>query len=595
MTTKIHRAPAPEAPPARLDHRRLGVLFVLFPLLLCFMFLRLGYVQFFHPRNLGSRAESQSKLILKLQPYRGKIYDRNGAELALDVQLDSLGANSKRVKDPATLAAKLGPILNMDVKVLRERLSRKKEFVWLSRLLSPEQSEKVKALARKDLEIRKEWKRIYPNHSTASQVIGFTGIDHQGLEGLELYFDSYLRGVPGWKLTQKDAKQRELVSRETDMVLPVDGYNLHLTLDVVIQHIADKYLEETCKKYNALGGAVIVMDPVTGDILALANYPSYDPNVLKTAKTESIRNRALTDIYEPGSVFKIFTLSAVLEEKVMRLTDKLFCENGNWRVGGRVLHDVHPYGMLSLEDVLAKSSNIGTVKAAQKIGPMKLNEYMRRFGFGERTDLPLMGESPGLVTNPKNYSATSMSSVPIGQEIGLTTIQLATAVSAIANGGTLVRPRIISRIQDDSGQVIKEYPITKRAKVMSPETAKMMRYAMGRVVKEGGTGKLGDVPGAEVGGKTGTSQKLDENGRYSHSSFISSFVGYVSKEGRMVSITVSIDDPHPVYYGGVVAAPLFSNVGKGILDYWQLGTPEAAKKKPAPAKAPAKPAARKKR
>lgn len=574
--------PAKLVPPeSRLLRRRLFILFAVFPALLALLFARLAYVQFFHPRKLAMRAENQSELLIQIPPYRGKILDRNGTALALDIQLDSLGAHSKSIKDPGSLATKLSAILGLNTAFLRERLSRKKDFVWIARKITPAQSLAIQKLKRKDLELRKEWKRIYPNGAVASQVIGFTGLDHKGLEGIELFFDSYLEGVPGWKLTQKDAKQRELVAKESEMVMPVDGYDVHLTIDVVIQHLADKLLAETCTKYHALGGAVIVMDAKTGDILALANYPTYDPNSIKSVNLSVVRNRALTDIYEPGSVFKIITLSAVFEEKLAKLTDVFFCENGNYKIGGRVLHDVHPYGSLTLEQVLAKSSNIGTVKVAQRLGPAKMHEYIKRFGFGEKSDLPLRGESPGLLTNPKNYSATSMSSIPIGQEIGLTAMQLASAVTAIANDGVLMKPRLVAAVRDPAGQTIRDFPPVMKRRAVSERAARDVRKAMTKVVQDGGTGKLANVPGCETGGKTGTSQKLDAQGRYSHSNFISSFVGYVKKEDRMITITVSIDDPHPVYYGGVVAAPLFSNIAKGILDYWQLSEvidPAAAKK-----------------
>lgn len=564
--------------PERVGKRRLTLLCVAFPSILLCLFTRLIYVQFFHPRDFAGRAENQKRLVVSIPPYRGKIFDRNGREFALDIQLDSLGAHSKDIKDKDALSAKLAKILGVDPRSVRERLVRPKSFVWIARKISPQQSEAVRALKRHELELRQEWKRIYPNKETASNVIGFTGLDHEGLEGLELVYDSYLKGVPGWRLTEKDAKQRELVSNETEVVLPVNGYDVHLSIDMVIQHLADKLLAETCQKYRAVGGAVVVMDPATGDLLALSNYPGYDPNNLKNAKMHEVRNRAITDIYEPGSVFKIVTLSAVLEEKAATLKDVIFCENGTWRTGGRILHDVHPYGSLSLEDVLAKSSNIGTVKSAMKIGGPKLHEYIKKFGFGERTDIPLPGESPGLLTNPRNWSATSISSIPIGQEVGLTSLQLAGAVSTIANGGVLMKPRLVTSLTDSDGAVIKEVPQSARRRVLSESTADDVRKAMRRVVVQGGTGKLGNIPGAEVGGKTGTSQKLDAEGRYSHSDFISSFVGYIRKGDKLITITVSIDNPKPVYYGGVVAAPLFSKLGQGILDYWQLGEPPDPKK-----------------
>ena len=565
--------------PERLEKRRLTLLCVAFPSVLLCLFTRLVYVQFFHPRDFAGRAQNQTKLVVPIPPYRGKIYDRNAREFAIDIQLDSLGAHAKDIKDRDALAGTLSKILGQDSRTVRERIARPKSFVWIARKISPQQSQAVRALKRHELELRKEWKRIYPNKETGSHIIGFTGLDHAGLEGIELVYDSFLKGVPGWKVTEKDAKQRELVSNETEVVLPVNGYDVHLAVDLVIQHLSDKVLEETCKKYRAAGGAVIVMDPVTGDILALSNYPGFDPNNLNGVKMHEVRNRAITDIYEPGSVFKIVTVSAVLEERAATLKDVFFCENGSWRTGGRVLHDVHPYGNLALEDVIAKSSNIGTVKAAMKLGGPKLHEYIKKFGFGERTEIPLPGESPGLLTNPKNWSATSISSIPIGQEIGLTALQLAGAVSAIANGGTLMKPRLVTRLTDADGPTVRDFPTTARRRVISEETAANVQKAMRKVVAEGGTGKLANIPGAEVGGKTGTSQKLDADGRYSHSDFIASFAGYVRKGDRLVTITVSIDNPKPVYYGGVVAAPLFSKLGQGILDYWQLGeNPETAKK-----------------
>ncbi len=555
----------------RAQKRRLTLLCVAFPAVFFSLFSRLVYVQFFHPRDFAGRAENQSKLVVKIPPYRGKILDRVGRELALDIQLDSLGARSREVRDPESLARKLQPILGVELRFLLERLRRPKNFVWIARKISPAQSLAIRALKRPELELRKEWKRTYPNRETGSHVVGFTGLDHEGLEGIELVFDSYLKGVPGWKLTQKDAKQRELVSYESGLVLPVNGYDVHLSVDLVIQHLADKFLDETCRKYRALGGSLTVMDPRTGDILALANFPNYDPNDLNASKSGDVRNRAITDIYEPGSVFKIITLSAVLEEKRAALTDVFYCENGSFRTGGRVLHDVHPYGNLTLEDVIAKSSNIGTVKAAMRLGGPKLHECIKKFGFGERTEIPLPGESPGLLTNPRNWSATSMSSVPIGQEVGLTALQLASAVSAIASGGVLMKPRLVTRLADSEGQTVRENPPVPRRRVISEATARDVQRAMRKAVAPGGTGKLADIPGSEVGGKTETSQKIDAEGRYSHSDFISSFAGFIRKGDRLVTITVSIDNPKPVYYGGVVAAPLFAKLGQGILDYWQLG------------------------
>jgi len=335
----------------RLPKSRTFTLFCIYLLLFALLLSRFVYVQLFHPRDLGDTAQKQSELILRVPPYRGKILDRLGRELALDVERDSLGAHANAIFDVRPLASKLHEILGLDEEFLVDRLSRGKEFVWLARKMSPSQSAKVQALNRKDLEIRKEWKRIYPNQSTASHVIGVTGLDHHGLEGIEYLYDSYLKGVPGWKFTRKDAKRREVVARETDEVLPVDGFDLYLTLDIVIQHLAEEALREACKKYKAKGGVLVVLNPKNGDVLALANHPAYDPGRLSDYEKGDLRNRAVADLYEPGSVFKVVTLAAVLEEKVAKLEDEFYCERGAYRTGGRVLHDVHPYGKLTLEEV----------------------------------------------------------------------------------------------------------------------------------------------------------------------------------------------------------------------------------------------------
>jgi len=552
----------------QIPKKRILILFVVG--VSCFLLLlsRLAYLQFFHPRNLEETAKRQSQLIKELPPFRGKILDRNHEELALDVRLYSLGANARRIPFPEVVADQLAPILDLDKAYLMERLSRDKSFVWVARKLSKEKTEAVKALNIRELEFRPEWKRIYPNKTVASQVVGFTGLDHYGLEGAEYWFDSFLKGIPGWKSTLKDAKQRELVARQQDYVMPVDGYDVVLSMDVVIQHWADKYLTETCDKYNAMAGSLIVMDAETGDVLALANYPSFDPNQVAHSDANARRNRSITDMYEPGSVFKIFTLSTALENSVVKPDDEVFCEYGSYRTGGRVLHDAHPYGRLTVADVISKSSNIGTAKIAKKIGPDRLYQMMKRFGFGEKTHIDLPGEISGLITHPQHWSAPSLSSVAMGQEVGVTAIQLASAVNAIINDGLLVKPRMVLEVRGENGQMIKAYPPVVQRRVISKETAQAVQEIMMKVVEEG-TGRRARIRGVNIGGKTGTAQKLEPDGAYSHDHFIASFAGFVENNDQKITIVVSIDDPSPQYYGGTVAAPLFRKIAEKIIEYWQ--------------------------
>lgn len=554
----------------RLPKQRFYTLFFLLLGIFGVLLLRLAYLQFFHPIDLSRTAERQSKLIQELEPFRGKIVDRKGEEMAIDLRLYSLGAQAKKIKNKGQVADKLAAILGMNRGTVLAKISRDKDFVWIARQLDKTQSEAVAALKIKELELRPEWKRFYPNKEAAGHLIGFAGLDHAGLEGVEFMYDSYLKGISGWKSTVKDAKQHEVVSKQSELVLPVDGYDLVLTLDVVLQHAADKFLAETCKKYNAVGGVLAVMDPRNGDMLALANYPSFDPNRASQTDTDHRRNRSITDIYEPGSVFKIFTFAGAVEEGLVHVNDKIFCEYGKYRTGGRTLHDVHPYGALTVAEVLAKSSNIGTSKIAEKLGKERLHSYIRKFGFGQKTGIDLPGEISGLITPPKFWSAPSLSSVAMGQEVGLTGIQLITATSAIANGGMLVKPRIVSAIRDSDGEEIKSYPPVVKRRVISESTAREVREMMKKVVSKTGTGSLAiiDRPGVTVAGKTGTAQKIVD-GAYSHGHFVASFVGYVERGDKIVTILVSVDDPRPVYYGGSVAAPLFKTMAEKVLEYWR--------------------------
>ncbi len=555
----------------KLSKTRLFVIFFFFLLALGCLLARLGFIQIFKSSKYLSLAQNQSRVIIEMQPARGRILDRNGREFALDVRLDSLYAVSREIKDKDKdkVVDGLQKVLGTARSEIRGRIYRDKLFVWIARKLSFAKAEAIRRLNLEGLGFIKESLRVYPKGQTACHLIGFTDIDNNGLEGVELHYNSFLKGVPGWRLAQKDAKQRELVSKEIEMVPPVDGYNIHLSVDEVIQSIAEKELMDTCAKFNALGGSIIVMDPKTGDVLAMAVYPLYDLNNSKKSTPESRRNRAITDLFEPGSVFKIFTLSSILENKTFGLDEKFNCEGGAWAVAGKVLHDHKGHGAMTFREIIQKSSNIGTVKGAMRLGGDKLYKTIKAFGFGQRTGIGLAGEINGVVPHPKNWSRSSIINIPIGHGVAVTPIQLCSAVGAIANDGILMKPRIIKKIDDQGGKIIREFDAELVRQVISKEASLQARSVLEGVVSRG-TGKKAIVPGFKAAGKTGTAQKLLPDGTYSHDHFIASFVGFVPYDEPKVVITVSIDQPHPVYYGGEVAAPAFSKVASAILAYWQI-------------------------
>jgi cell division protein FtsI (penicillin-binding protein 3) len=513
--------------------------------------------------------------MIEMPPARGKILDREGREFALDVRLDSLYAVSREIKpkDKDRAADGIAKILGSDRAQVYSKVNKDKLFVWISRKISAAKADAIRKMKISGLGFVKESLRVYPKGETACHLVGFTDIDNNGLEGIELHYNSFLKGVPGWRLGQRDAKQRELVSKEVEMVPPIDGYNIHLTIDEVIQSLADTELAAACKKHNALGGSVVVMDPKTGDVLAMSVWPTYELNNARKSKAEHRRNRGITDLFEPGSVFKIFTLASILENKTFGLDEKFDCEHGSWAVAGKVLHDHKGSGVLTFREVIEKSSNIGTVKGAIRLGAPKLYDSIKAFGFGQKTGIGLAGEINGLVPHPKSWSRSSIINIPIGHGIAVTPIQLASAVAAVANDGVLMKPRIISHIEDQDGKIIQRFDPEPVRRVISKETSLQVRSVLEGVVSRG-TGKKAAVPGFKSAGKTGTAQKILPTGGYSHDHFVASFVGFVPYDEPKVVIIVNVDEPHPVIYGGEVAAPAFARIASGILGYWQISQTE---------------------
>ncbi len=547
---------------ALLSPRRFWFLYIVFFVIFGLIIYQITQLTCFHQASLLKLAHRQHNLTIDTPSLRGPITDRNGNEFVTNLKIPSIYAVPRAVaeEDLPGLSREIAKILKVDPKWVKDRLARDKSFVWLKRRVTFEESEKIKKLECPALGILEEYKRFYPQGSMLAQVLGFSTVDNQGVEGLERSMDADLRGKPGKRVTQRDAKGREIKAFEITSVPVVDGNRVVLTIDQHLQYLTEKSLEQAFKQWKAKGAWAIVMDPNTGEILAMANQPGFDPNHYANVGPDAKRNRAVTDMYEPGSIFKIVAASGGLNDGTVTPETVINCENGKWNYGFKTLHDVHPYGMLPMMEVIVKSSNIGTVKIALKMGAQQFQSYVTGFGFGALTGIDLAGEAPGFTRPPSQWSKTSPYNIPMGQEVMVTALQMVTAMSVIANGGNLVRPYIVSRVEDSAGVIIKQKkPVIKR-RVIKPETAATMREILTQVV-ERGTGTKAKIPDVLVAGKTGTAQKILPGGKgYSHTAFMSSFVGFAPADNPRYAMVVVLDEARPMYYGGVVAAPVFKEV-----------------------------------
>lgn len=549
---------------------RLKIIFFSFFIGFSLLFVRLVYVQILSSWYLSQIAEKQYNVKLTLPPKRGKIYDRNGVDLASSINVSSVYAEPKTIKDKRRTAYELSTILNLPQSVVSGKINNEKSFVWIKRFVLEDQAQKIRGMRNPSIGLLKEPKRFYPSSTLASHVIGFVDIDGNGLEGLELAFNDYMIGISGRQSIQRDAKRRLIPSLEYEFEPPMDGHSLVLTIDQVIQYIAEKELDLAVKQSRAQGGSIIVMNPYTGEIYAFANRPTFNLNTFYSASTDQRRNRAITDCYEPGSTFKIVTASAALNEGVVLASDKFFCENGEYKFGKRILHDHKPHGVLTVKEIIKYSSNIGVCKIAQKLGERKLDKYIKDFGFGRKTGVDMPGEVEGLVRPVSGWSRVSITSIPMGQGIAVTPMQMVCAYAAIGNGGNLVKPYVVDRIIDKKGQLIKSFGgSSSRGNVLSEKTTLIMKDFLSSVVEEG-TGQEAKIDGIKVGGKTGTAQKLEPNGTYSTTKYIGSFFGFAPLDKPEVVIGVIIDEPRTSHFGGVVAAPVFQKVAKDTLRYLRL-------------------------
>lgn len=506
----------------------------------------------------------------KLPPKRGVIYDREGHELAISVQVGSVFAHPKQIKDKNKTARALSKILGEKHSQILKKLKRNRSFVWVKRRIPQTLTEKVKSLNLRGLGIITETRRYYPGRETAAHIIGFAGTDNQGLEGLEKKFDGMLQGPE-----EKLAFMRDALGRPFAVTRPVTSdkriHNLYLTIDKDIQYKAQQALRAAVNKAKAKGGHCVVVDPNTGEILAMAVVPEFNPNVFFQHKPYQWRNRTVTDCFEPGSTIKAFLLSAALEESVVSPLSQFYCEQGKFKVGGRVVHDTHKYGNLSVADIVVHSSNIGAIKIGRKLGYRKFTEYLRNFGFGKKTEIDLMGERVGFIRSVKNARTIDQATLYFGQGMTSTSLQLTMAMAAIANGGKLMRPYVVSKIVDESGNTTQKTNPKIVKRTISAKTARKVAAILGGVVTEEGTAKQAAIEGYRVAGKTGTSQKVDpETKMYSKKKYVASFVGFVPSDKPRLVIMVMIDEPKGHIYGGLVAGPVFKEVGSWALNHLRI-------------------------
>jgi cell division protein FtsI (penicillin-binding protein 3) len=526
---------------------------------------RLAYLQTSEHEWLARRARAQQSDVEPQAAVRGLILDRQGRELARSVGVDSFFADPREIENADEAASKLAPVFDTDAAALAARLKEAKDarrgFVWLARKVDEGQSQAVRDLKIKGVYSVEEHERRYPNGSLASHVVGFVGLDDKGLAGVEQVYDASLTGEPGRFVENADAKRRPF---ESEGAGPQDGRTIVLTIDQTIQYIVERELAAAVERTQAKRGAAVVLDPHTGEILALANSPTFDPNEASDVSAESRRDDALQNIYEPGSTFKVVAYTAALEEKLITPETKIECP-GSISLPGRVVHD-HAHGTLTATEALAKSSNVAAIKIGMKLGNERLYEYIRRYGFGSKTGVELPGETAGIVRPVSKWQPGSIGSVPIGQEVGVTPVQVAAAYATVANDGVRVAPHLVREVRDAEGNVV-ERAQPESHRVMSDETARELR-GMLEMVTLAGTARAAQLKGYSAAGKTGTAQKVDpKTHAYSQTKYVGSFVGFAPVENPAAVIIVVLDEPIGAHQGGAVAAPVFSTIADQILPY----------------------------
>jgi cell division protein FtsI (penicillin-binding protein 3) len=532
---------------------------------------RLVYLQVVDHADLLSRADRQQNRTVSPPAKRGEIFDRKGRVLAYSVDADTIAAVPTDIDDPDDVAAQVCRALDgcgVDRRqAIAKSLGKKGSFAYVARQISPDEAKRVRDLGLPGITLLKESRRYYPNSELAAHVIGYVGVDNVGLGGIESAYDSQIRGREGKVLIQSDAKRHAIYSRVEQAATA--GAGIELTIDEYLQYVAERELRAGVEANHAVGGSAIVMDPHTGEILALANWPTFNPNAFSRADDDDRRNRAIQTLYEPGSTFKIVTASAALENHVITPETLIDTDPGYITFPGRKpIFDTHRYGVLSFTDVIVKSSNVGAIKVGERVGAGTLVSYVNKFGFGQTLAPDFRGETAGIVWSAQHLDASALASVSMGYQVGVTPLQMATAVSSIANGGHLLQPRVVRAFIKDGRRI--DVPHREMRRTIEPETAATLTTIMEQVV-ERGTARAAQMPGYTIAGKTGTSAKL-ENGHYQKSDYNASFVGFIPSRNPAITILVVIDSPHGSgYTGGAVSAPVFKRIAEAAVTYLGVG------------------------
>ena len=552
---------------------RLYVLSGLLCLWLLVISVRLIYLQIFCYGDFERRAQHQQQRSFDLSPKRGVIFDRAGRELAMSIQVDSAFVVPSEAPDLPNTISLITRITKDDPRVVLADCRAHSTFCWVARKADAEVIERIRALNLQGVHFQKEPKRFYPKRELAAQILGYVGTDDRGLSGLERQFNPQLQGKPGKLMISVDARKRWFASVEKE---PEPGNSLVLTIDQNIQYIAEHELDRGIEETHAVAGTVIVENPKTGEILALANRPTFNPNIRKEIKNEALKDRAVSDIYEPGSTFKMVTISAGLEEKITRPDEMFDCQKGSIVINGMRIRDSKPHGMLSVADILAESSDVGAIKVALRLGDDRFYKYIRAFGFGQQTGIELPGETRGLMKPVERWSKVSIGAISMGQEIGISPLQLASLISTIANDGVHVPPRIVAGTiaagtiaPRNAPQTVAFQPVTGTRVISSLTAAEMRQMLQGAVLH--GTGRKALLEGYSSAGKTGTAQKVDPNtGAYSKTKYVASFAGFAPINDPQIAVVVILDSAVGLHQGGQISAPVFQSITQQVLEYMHV-------------------------
>ena len=555
----------------------------------CLIVFRAFHIQVLGVKGIRERGAKQYGVKIPLIPKRGVILDRTGNEFAVSLSTKSIFVQPSKLSSPEAAASLLSRRVSMPVGELRKAFASDRNFLWVRRQMPSSEAEEIvrevrAALAkgrggeeRDGIGTVEEPKRFYPNRELASSVIGFTDVDSVGIEGVELSLDKYLRGESAFLVCERDARGRIIVPADAPIEVNSAGHSVTLTIDRNIQHVVQTELMEAVEKHKARGGVALVMKPKTGEILAMASLPTFNPNRLSAARPEARRNRVITDCMEPGSTFKVFTLASALELGAITIRDRIYCENGKYRYAGRVIHDTHKYGSLTIPEVIKFSSNIGMIKVTEKMAPDRFYDMIQAFGFGTKTGVELKGESDGLMPARGQFNRIRRATVSFGQGIAVTPLQLAAALASVVNGGKMMKPYLVKEIADPEGRVVYRGEPKELRRTISPKTSAQIREILGRVVQEDGTGTQARIKGFLVGGKTGTAQKVEVGtGRYSPDKRVASFIGFLPLEDPEFLVLVVIDEPKEEVFGGVVAAPAFNQIAVKTAYYLGIAPTESA-------------------